>query len=314
MINKLIIKSFPNLKKKSSNKSAYKKILAYVALTKPRIIELLLITTVPTMIFANKGIPNLWLIFVTLIGGALAAGSANSFNCYIDKDIDKLMNRTERRPLVTGELSDKEAWYFSWILGISAAIFLVYFVNVLAALLAVAAILFYVIIYTMWLKRRTPQNIVWGGAAGCMPVLIAWAAVTNSVSWEALVLFGVIFFWTPPHYWPLSLRYKEDYAKADVPMLPVLYSSKVVSVQVLLYTWAMFACSLLLIPVGKAGWFYTVVALTAGIWFLCESYRLYKFANSNNLDNKKVMKVFHVSITYLTILFISVGIDPLVGL
>ncbi|MFM6963685.1 MAG: heme o synthase, partial [Micrococcales bacterium] len=195
---------------------------AYLALTKPRVIELLLITTVPTMILANRGLPSLWLVLATLVGGALSAGSANAFNCYIDADIDKIMGRTKNRPLATGELTKREAYVFAWIIGIGSVAWLGLLVNWLAAMLSLAAILFYVFVYTLLLKRRTPQNIVWGGAAGAMPVLIGWAAVTGSLSGAAWMLFLVIFLWTPPHYWPLSLRFREDYAAAGVPMLPVV--------------------------------------------------------------------------------------------
>ena len=244
------------------------KIKAYVALTKPRVIELLLITTVPTMILAQQGIPSLWLVLSTLVGGALSAGSANAFNCYIDADIDKIMGRTKGRPLVTGELSKREALIFSWAIGVASILWLGIFTNWLAAALSLAAILFYVFVYTLLLKRRTPQNIVWGGAAGAMPVLIGWAAVTGRVDAAAWVLFLVIFLWTPPHYWPLSMRYKEDYANAGVPMLPVVRNSSTVAIQIILYSWAMVTSALLLIPVAQMGWTYTVVSVVAGGWFV----------------------------------------------
>ena len=214
-----------------------RKILAYVALTKPRVIELLLVTTVPVMILAERGIPNLWLVLGTLVGGALSAGSANAFNCWFDRDIDRLMQRTKGRPLVTGELSSREALAFAWITGVVSTVWLAVLVNWLAAVLAAGAIAFYVLVYTMVLKRRTPQNIVWGGIAGCMPVLIGWAAVTGTLSWEALILFGVVFLWTPPHYWPLSMRYREEYRAAGVPMLAVVRGETVVGLQVVLYAW-----------------------------------------------------------------------------
>lgn len=282
---------------------------AYLALTKPRVIELLLITTVPTMILAQHGLPNLWLVLATLLGGALSAGSANSFNCYLDADIDKIMGRTKNRPLVTGELSKREAYIFAWVIGAASVLWLGLLVNWLAAMLSLAAILFYVLVYTMLLKRRTPQNIVWGGAAGAMPVLIGWAAVTNSVDPAAWMLFLVIFLWTPPHYWPLSMRYREDYKAAGVPMLPVVRSNSVVAIQIVLYTWAMVVSSLLLIPLGSMGWIYTTVAVATGIWFIVEAYRLY--AQRNEKEIKNPMRLFHGSISYLTLLFVAVAIDPL---
>ncbi|WDF34751.1 heme o synthase [Arthrobacter agilis] len=289
-----------------------RKARAYLALTKPRVIELLLVTTLPTMIFAQGGFLSLGLVLATMIGGALAAGSAGAFNCYIDRDIDKLMHRTENRPLVTGEVSPREALVFSWILGIVAIAVLWFGANPLAGLLGVAAIFLYVVVYTLVLKRRTSQNIVWGGAAGCMPVLIAWAAVTGSVDWPAVVLFLIIFLWTPPHYWPLSMKYSDDYNAARVPMLGAIAGARVVSVQVVLYAWAMVACSLLLVPAG-AGWVYSVAALLGGAWFIRESHRLYALAQRGELSNKAAMKVFHGSISYLTVLFLALAVDPFVG-
>lgn len=285
---------------------------AYLALTKPRVIELLLVTTLPTMIFAQGGFPPLGLIVATMVGGALAAGSAGAFNCYIDRDIDKLMHRTENRPLVTGEVRPGEALVFAWLLGIVAIAVLWWGANPLAGILGVAAIFLYVVVYTLVLKRRTSQNIVWGGTAGCMPVLIAWAAVTDSVEWPAVVLFLIIFLWTPPHYWPLSLKYSDDYNAASVPMLGAIAGARVVSAQVVLYAWAMVACSLLLIPAG-AGWVYSVSALIGGAWFIRGSHRLHSLAQQGGVSNKAAMKVFHGSISYLTVLFLSLAIDPFVG-
>ena len=282
---------------------------AYLALTKPRVIELLLITTVPTMILAQRGMPSLWLVLATLLGGALSAGSANAFNCYLDADIDQLMGRTSKRPLVTGELSKREAFVFAWILGIFSVVWLGLVVNWLAALLSLIAILFYVFIYTLVLKRRTPQNIVWGGAAGSMPVLIGWAAVTGDLAPAAWILFLLIFLWTPPHYWPLSMRYKEDYAAAGVPMLPVVRKQSTVAVQIVLYSWAMVASSFLLIPLGNMGWIYTATALASGAWFMVESYRLYREGIRGEAKNP--MRLFHGSISYLTLVFIAVAVDPL---
>jgi protoheme IX farnesyltransferase len=286
-----------------------RKAKAYFELTKPRVIELLLVSTVPTMILAQRGIPDIWLILGTVIGGALSAGSANSFNCFIDADIDKIMGRTKDRPLVTGELSKREAYWFAWGLGVLSVVWLAVLVNVLAALLSLAAILFYVFVYTLLLKRRTPQNIVWGGAAGSMPVLIGWAAVTNELAPAAWVLFLIIFLWTPPHYWPLSLRYKKDYTDAGVPMLPVVRSNHTVGVQIILYAWALVASTLLLIPVASMGLIYTITALITGAWFVVESYRLYKQAIVGEIDNP--MRLFHGSISYLTLLFVAIAIDPL---
>jgi protoheme IX farnesyltransferase len=289
-----------------------KKLLAYLALTKPRVIELLLIATLPTMILANQGIPNLWLVLGTLFGGTLSAGSANAFNCIYDADIDKLMGRTQGRPLVTGELSKREAIWFAWSIGLLSVLWLGLLINWLAALLSLSAILFYVLVYTMLLKRRTPQNIVWGGAAGAMPVLIGWAAVTADLAPAAWALFAIIFLWTPPHYWPLSMKYRSEYDTAGVPMLPVVAKPMVVSVQIILYSWAMVAASLILIPLAKMGWIYISVALVGGAWFLIEAYRLY--SESKVAEPKRPMRLFHGSISYLTLLFIAIAIDPLIRL
>ena len=287
----------------------WRKAKAYFELTKPRVIELLLVSTVPTMILAQRGIPDIWLILATVIGGAFSAGSANSFNCYIDADIDKIMGRTKGRPLVTGELTKREAYWFAWGLGVLSVVWLGLLVNVLAATLSLAAILFYVLVYTLLLKRRTPQNIVWGGAAGSMPVLIGWAAVTNELAPAAWVLFLIIFLWTPPHYWPLSLRYKQDYTDAGVPMLPVVRNNQTVGVQIILYAWALVASTLLLIPVASMGLIYTITALITGAWFVVESYRLYRQAIVGEIANP--MRLFHGSISYLTVLFVAIAIDPL---
>lgn len=285
---------------------------AYFALTKPRVIELLLITTAPVMILAQHGIPNLWLVLWTLIGGGLSAGSAGAFNCYIDRDMDRVMKRTSKRPLVTGELTDRQALGFAWIIGAASILLLGLLVNWLSALLSLAAILFYVVVYTLVLKRRTPQNIVWGGAAGCMPVLIGWSAVTGSLAWTPVILFGIIFLWTPPHYWPLSMRYRADYASVNVPMLAVVRGRAVVGLQVVLYAWATVACSLILIPVAQMGILYSVVALAGGAYFIYESHHLYSMAIRGEVV--KPMRVFHSSISYLTLLFIAVGVDPLLSL
>jgi len=285
------------------------KMRAYLALTKPRVIELLLITTVPTMILAKGGFPSLWLVLATLVGGALSAGSANAFNCYIDADIDKIMGRTKSRPLVTGELTKTEALWFAWLVGLGSVLWLGIFTNWLAAMLSLSAILFYVLVYTLLLKRRTPQNIVWGGAAGAAPVLIGWAAVTNDLSVSAWLLFLVIFLWTPPHYWPLSMRYRDDYSAAGVPMLPVVRGPKVVGIQIALYSWALVASSLLLIVAQPMGWIYTIVALLSGGWFLFTATKLH--IESKSGEPKHPMRLFHGSITYLTVLFVAIAIDPL---
>ncbi|GAB3796713.1 heme o synthase [Humibacter antri] len=286
-----------------------RKFAAYVSLTKPRVMELLLVTTIPVMFLAAGGVPNLWLVAATVIGGAMSAGSAAAFNCYIDRDIDKVMRRTKNRPLVTGELTPREAYVFSWMLAVASTVWLYFTTNWLAAVLSVAAILFYVFIYTLWLKRRTQQNIIWGGIAGCFPVLIGWAAVTGSLDWAPFILFGVVFLWTPPHYWPLSMRYRDDYKSVGVPMLGVTRGRAVVGLQVILYAWATVACSLLLVPVGHMGLVYTVTALVAGVWFIYETHRLYALAIRH--ENPSPMRVFHGSITYLSVLFLAIAIDPL---
>ncbi|GAB2473527.1 heme o synthase [Xylanimonas ulmi] len=283
---------------------------AYVALTKPRIIELLLVTTIPTMFLAQGGLPNLWLVLATLVGGALAAGSANAFNCYYDRDIDALMSRTKRRPLVTGEITPRAALIFATALGAASLVWFALLVNAFSAWLTFAAIALYVVFYTMILKRRTSQNIVWGGVAGCMPVFIGWAAVRGSLDWAPVALFGVIFFWTPPHYWPLSVKFKKDYAAAGVPMLPVVASDRRVAVEMALYTVAMIACSLALVPLAGMTWVYTVVATALALWFGWQTWLMLDHARRGRAKTGKVaMRVFHASITYLTILFVAVAVD-----
>ncbi len=287
----------------------------YVALTKPRIIELLLITTVPVMVLAERGIPSGWLVLATLVGGTLSAGAANTLNCVIDRDIDALMNRTASRPLVTGTISTRAAVIFGFTLCVVATLVLGLFVNWLSAWLALAAFAFYVGIYSVVLKRRTPQNIVWGGAAGCMPVLIGWSAVTNRVDWPAWILFLVIFFWTPPHYWPLSMKFKDDYAAASVPMLPVVARMVVVSRQIVIYSWVMVLVSLTLIPVAPMGWVYAVGAVVSGGLFIAEAHRLHHQALAGAPQAQlRPMRLFHYSITYLTVLFVAVAVDPLLYL
>nr|WP_275901875.1 heme o synthase [Brevibacterium zhoupengii] len=288
-------------------------ISAYIALTKPRVIELLLVTTAPVMFLAAQGMPNIWLVINTLIGGAAAAASASVFNCYVDRDIDAKMERTKHRPLVTGEITPRAALIFAFALGLGSIFWLGGTTNWVTAGLTASAILLYAVFYTLILKRRTTQNIVWGGAAGCMPVLIGWSAVTGGLSWEALLLFLVVFFWTPPHYWPLAIKYKADYDAADVPMLPSKVPPTNVGRQMIAYTWAMVLCSLALIPLAPMGPVYTAVAVLAGAWFLFSCYALVSRAKKGKSGTSlKAMKVFHGSITYLSLLFLAVAIDPFV--
>jgi len=293
----------------TQKRSVGRKIKAYVALTKPRVLELLLVSTVPVMFLAEGGMPDLWLILATVIGGSLSAGSAASFNMYIDRDMDAHMHRTENRPIVTGEITPRAALVFSWVLAVASTVWLLLTTNWLAAALSVAAIFFYVVVYTLILKRRTEQNIIWGGIAGCFPVLIGWAAVTGDVAWPAIVLFALVFLWTPAHYWPLSMKYRDDYSEADVPMLGVTRNASQVGLQVILYAWATLACSLLLIPVAHMGLVYSVSAAVFGGWFVYESHRLYSEAVRGG--NPRPMRVFHASITYLTLIFVAVALDPL---
>ena len=285
---------------------------AYVALTKPRIIELLLVTTVPVMFLAADGLPGLWIVVATLIGGTLAAGSANALNCVIDRDIDEVMRRTRRRPLAAHTVSPRAALVFGVVLGIAATAWLAAFVNLLSAVLALAANLFYVFVYSMLLKRRTSQNIVWGGLAGCFPPLIGWTAITDSVAWTPLVLFLVVFLWTPPHSWLLAMRYREDYAAAKVPMLPVVATEAAVLRQIVLYSWAMVAASLLLWPVAGMGVLYIAVAVVVGAVFLGGVHRMDLRARRGTSGAALApMPLFHLSNLYLALLFAAVAIDPL---
>ncbi len=294
-------------------KRARATVLAYIALTKPRIIELLLVTTVPTMVLAARGLPGWGLVVATLVGGSLAAGSANALNCWWDRDIDSVMHRTQRRSLVRHTVAPTSALVFGLVLGVLATVELALTTNLLSALLADAAIAFYVVVYTMVLKRRTSQNIVWGGAAGCMPVLIGWSAVTGSVSWAAVVLFLVIFFWTPPHFWALAIRYRDDYARADVPMLPVVATPAVVARRIVAYSWAMVATSLLLALDGS-GLLYTGSAVVLGAVFLREAHLLQRRVRDGDGSMASVapMRLFHWSISYLALLFLAVAVDQLV--
>ncbi|MDT0444903.1 heme o synthase [Streptomyces johnsoniae] len=287
------------------------RVKAFIALTKPRIIELLLITTVPVMFLAEQGVPDLWLVFATCLGGYLSAGGANALNMYLDRDIDALMHRTRNRPLVTGVVRPVECLAFGIALAVISTLWFGLTVNWLSAWLALGALAFYVLVYTMLLKRRTSQNIVWGGIAGCMPVLIGWSSVTNSVSWAAVILFLVMFFWTPPHYWPLSMKVKDDYARVGVPMLPVVAANTVVARQIVIYSWVMVLVSLALWPLGYTGWFYPVVAGAAGAWWLWEAHTLLGRARAGHQGVKlKEMRLFHWSITYVSVVFLAVAIDP----
>ena len=282
------------------------RIRAYVALTKPRIIELLLVTTLPSMILAAGGLPRWTVVLATMAAGTLAAGSANALNCYLDRDIDAVMRRTGHRPLARHEVSPRGALVFGVALGIIAVDLMGLATNWLAAGLTALAIAFYVIVYTMLLKRRTSQNIVWGGAAGCMPVLIGWAAVTDSLAWAPVILFGVVFFWTPPHFWALAIRYREDYQRAGVPMLPVVASPTRVAGEIVVYSWLTVATSLALWP-DATGWVYGAMAAGAGVVLLVGAHRL--FARTRAGLDGKPMQLFHLSNSYLAFVFVAVAID-----
>jgi protoheme IX farnesyltransferase len=289
-------------------------VLAYVALTKPRIIELLLLTTVPVMFLAQKGVPDLWLVVATLIGGSLSAGSANALNCVVDADIDQKMRRTSRRPLPRHHVSTQDALVFGLVLGMLSTAWLGLTVNWLSSALALAANVFYVVGYTMILKRRTTQNIVWGGAAGCFPPLIGWTAVTNDLAWTPFLLFLVVFFWTPPHFWALAMRSREDYSAANVPMLPSVVPSAEVGRQIVRYTWATVVTSVLVWPVADTGWFFPSMAILLGIVFLLEAYDLRARAReTEELAIIKPMRLFHFSNAYLALLFVAAAVDPFIG-
>ncbi|HVB05354.1 MAG TPA: heme o synthase [Acidimicrobiales bacterium] len=283
------------------------KVRAYVALTKPRIIELLLITTVPTMFVAAVRVPSARLVLETLVGGTLAAGGANAMNMVYDRDIDAVMNRTKRRPLVTGEVTPRAALVFAIALELCAFVVFATTVNVLSGVLALGATAFYVLVYTMWLKRSSRQNIVIGGAAGAMPVLVGWSAVTDHLALAPVVMFGIIFLWTPPHFWALAVRYREDYASANVPMLPVVAELPSVVRQICGYTLALWLCSLALVPVAHMGWLYGAVAVVAGGAFFWKALSLRQDATP-----KAAMGMFGYSITYLTVLFVAMGLDALI--
>jgi heme o synthase len=279
----------------------------YVALTKPRIIELLLVTTVPTMIVAERGLPSLWLVAATVLGGTLAAGGANAMNMVADRDIDRVMVRTRNRPLASGRLTVRAALTFAIGIELAAFAFLWATVNLLSAALAVAACLFYVFVYTLWLKRSSASNIVIGGAAGAVPVLVGWTAVTNSLDWPPVVLFAVIFYWTPPHFWALAIRYRDDYARAQVPMLPVVASLRTTAVRIVLYTLLLWALTLLFAPVAGMGDIYIAAALALGAVFTWLAVGLLRDSSP-----QAAMRVFTWSITYITLLFGAIALDQLV--
>ncbi|MDP9116505.1 MAG: heme o synthase, partial [Actinomycetota bacterium] len=283
--------------------------MGYLALTKPRIIELLLVTTLPAMILAAGGLPGWYVVAATLVGGTLAAGSANALNCYVDRDIDAVMRRTGHRPLARHDVSPRGALIFGLVLGVVAVLMMGLATNWLAAGLTAAAIGFYVVVYTMVLKRRTSQNIVWGGAAGCMPVLIGWAAVTGRLAWAPLVLFAIVFFWTPPHFWALAIRYREDYARANVPMLPVVAPPLRVAREIVVYSWLTVGATLALWPVAT-GWVYGVLAIAAGVALVSAAHRLLR--RTARGEDPTPMRLFHLSNSYLAFVFVSVAIDTFV--
>ena len=289
-------------------------VAAYVGLTKPRVIELLLLTTVPVMFFAQRGVPPLGLVVATVVGGTLSAGSSNALNCVYDRDIDEQMRRTRRRALPRHVVTPRAALVFGVVLGVIATALLWFAVNPLSAMLALTAELFYLLGYTMVLKRRTTQNIVWGGLAGCFPALIGWTAVTNELAWAPVVLFAVVFFWTPPHTWALAMRYREDYAQVDVPMLPVVADARTVARRIVAYSWVMVGVSLLLWPVADTGWFYPTAAVVLGAGFLVEAHlMLRRTKDSDELSVVKPMRLFHWSNMYLSLLFVAVALEPLIS-
>ena len=285
-------------------------LLAYLALTKPRVIELLLVTAIPAMLLAHRGSVNPLLILNTLIGGMLAAGGANTLNCVADADIDKKMKRTAQRPLARAAVPTGHALVFGVVLSVASFAWLWWTTNLLSGLLAVGTIAFYVFVYTLLLKRRTSQNVVWGGAAGCMPVMIAWSAVTGTIAWPALVMFAIIFFWTPPHTWALAMRYKDDYKAAGIPMLPAVATERQVTKQILIYTWLTVAATLALAL--AAGWLYTAVAAVAGVWFLAMAHQLY--AGVRRGEPVKPLRLFLQSNNYLAVVFCALALDSALAL
>jgi len=298
---------------------------AYVALTKPRIIELLLVVTVPVMFLASRGLPRWTAVVATLVGGSLAAGSANALNCYLDRDIDRSMRRTRTRPLPAHAVTPARAVVFGIVLGVLATVWLALTVNLLSAALALAANLFYLGVYTALLKRRTRQNVVWGGIAGCFPAVIGWTAVTGALTWTPVVLFAVVFFWTPPHTWALGIRYREDYAAAGVPMLPVVAGPVAVGRQILAYSVVTVVVSLVLVPVAGMTPLYAIAAVGAGVWLVLESHRLLQrarrlesrdpdaqLAPAERVTAMAPMRLFHVTNVYLALVFLAVAVDSLV--
>ncbi|MCV7171640.1 protoheme IX farnesyltransferase [Mycobacterium manitobense] len=290
--------------------SVMARILAYVALTKPRVIELLLVTAIPAMLLAERGTVDPLLILNTLIGGMLAAAGANTLNCVADADIDKVMKRTARRPLARDTVPTRHALVFGLVLSVASFGWLWWTSNLLSGLLAVATIAFYVFVYTLLLKRRTSQNVVWGGAAGCMPVMIGWSAVTGTIQWPALVMFAIIFFWTPPHTWALAMRYKDDYRAAGVPMLPAVATERHVTKQILVYTWLTVVTTLALAL--ATGWLYAAVALLAGAWFLTMAHQLYSGVKRG--EPVKPLRLFLQSNNYLAVVFCALAVDSALAL
>jgi len=285
-------------------------LLAYLALTKPRVIELLLVTTIPAMLLADRGAVNPILILNTLFGGMLAAAGANTLNCVADADIDKVMKRTARRPLARATVPTRHALIFGVVLTAGSFAWLWWTTNLLSGVLAIVTIAFYVFVYTLLLKRRTSQNVVWGGAAGCMPVMIGWSAVTGTIGWPALVMFAIIFFWTPPHTWALAMRYKDDYRAAGVPMLPVVATERQVTKQILIYTWPTVLTTLALAL--ATGWLYAAVALLAGAWFLTMAHQLY--AGVKRGEPVKPLRLFLQSNNYLAVVFCALAVDSALAL
>jgi protoheme IX farnesyltransferase len=281
---------------------------AYVQLTKPRIVGLLVVTTVPAMILAESGMPSLWLMLATVLGGSVVAGGANAMNMYFDRDIDQLMRRTQGRPLPAGQVEPEKAAAFGLLMGAGGFVFLNLTVNLLAAVLTISAFVFYVVVYTMILKRSTPLNIVIGGAAGAMPPVIGWAAVTGEVSVSALIMFAIVTAWTPPHFWALSLNYAGDYKRAGVPMLPVVAGPDETRRQILVYTVSLVAVSLLLTFIGEAGYIYLAAAAALGAGFLYFAFRLWREGTTSASS-----ALFRYSIVYLALLFAAIALDGLVG-
>ncbi|MGB8391494.1 heme o synthase [Mycobacterium sp.] len=285
-------------------------VLAYLALTKPRVIELLVVTAIPAMLLAHRGTVNPLLIANTLIGGMLAAGGANTLNCVADADIDKVMKRTARRPLARAAVPVRNALLLGLALSVASFFWLWWTTNLLSGLLAMATVAFYVFVYTLLLKRRTPQSVVWGGAAGCMPVMIGWSAVTGTIGWPALAMFAIVFFWTPPHTWALAMRYKEDYKLAGVPMLPAVATERQVTKQILIYTWLTVLSTLVLAL--AAGWLYAAVAVLAGVWFLAMAHQLYAGVRAG--EPVKPLRLFLQSNNYLAVVFCALAVDSAIAL